>query len=217
MWKLPETRKASQGPTVGRHGGLMQLGNVARHLTEGRFAMILAAIFVTTFAFAQFESTLSLLTREFGYSSKRNFLLFAYIGAILMIGQGVLVRRFLPRVGEFRMALLGVLMMTVGFILLALTGQGILPPSALVCSADHHHRLFSGDTIADPSAVSGCERRRTGSRAGNRAESVVAGQNCRSVCGDSDAGDFTCDSICCCRLTDASQQSDRRCFKTTIR
>ena len=45
------------------------------------------------FAFAQFESTLSLLTREFGYSSRRNFLLFAYIGAVLMVGFN---RRFAP-------------------------------------------------------------------------------------------------------------------------
>ena len=64
------------------------LGSVFRHLLGGQFATILTAIFITTFAFAQFESTLSLLTREFGYSSQRNFLLFAYIGAILMIGQG---------------------------------------------------------------------------------------------------------------------------------
>ena len=93
--------------------------------------MILAAIFITTFAFAQFESTLSLLTREFGYSSQRNFLLFAYIGFVLMIGQGVLVRRLLPRIGEHRMALIGVVLMTVGFVLIALAGNRTLPDSSL--------------------------------------------------------------------------------------
>lgn len=129
--KLPESRPTDSPASSKRHGGLFHLGAVFRHLTAKKFAVILSAIFITTFAFAQFESTLSLLTREFGYSSKRNFLLFAYIGAILMVGQGFLVRRFLPKIGEHRMALLGVGLMTVGFVLIALTGNRTLPPSAL--------------------------------------------------------------------------------------
>lgn len=130
--KLPETRPASNTVNAKRRpGGIFAMGAVFRHLTARKFAVVLSAIFITTFAFAQFESTLSLLTREFGYSSKRNFLLFAYIGAILMVGQGFLVRRFLPKIGEYRMALLGVVLMTVGFLLIALTGSRTLPPSAL--------------------------------------------------------------------------------------
>lgn len=129
--KLPESRTAGEGTSGSRHGGLFQLGAVFRHLTAGKFAVILAAIFITTFAFAQFESTLSLLTREFGYSSKRNFYLFAYIGAILMVGQGFLVRRFLPKLGEHKMALTGVVLMTVGFGLLSLVGNRSLPVSSL--------------------------------------------------------------------------------------
>lgn len=129
--RLPESRPADSSASSKRHGGLFQLGAVFKHLTAKKFAVILSAIFITTFAFAQFESTLSLLTREFGYSSKRNFLLFAYIGAILMVGQGFLVRRFLPKIGEHKMALLGVGSMTVGFVLIALTGNRTLPPSAL--------------------------------------------------------------------------------------
>lgn len=130
--KLPESRPAGgSSDTSKRHAGILGLGSAIRHLTAGKFAVILSAIFITTFAFAQFESTLSLLTREFGYSSKRNFLLFAYIGAILMVGQGFLVRRFLPRIGEYRMALLGVVLMTLGFVLIALTGNRTLSPDAL--------------------------------------------------------------------------------------
>ena len=130
--RLPESRPADgiQADTQ-RRGGFFQLGAVASHLTGKKFGLILCAIFITTFAFAQFESTLSLLTREFGYSSKRNFLLFAYIGAILMIGQGVLVRRLLPKLGENRMAIIGVVLMTMGFVLIALTGNRTIPASSL--------------------------------------------------------------------------------------
>ncbi|MDG1893284.1 MAG: MFS transporter [Fuerstiella sp.] len=130
--KLPESRPVSvPGGAAPQRGGLLQLGSVVKHLTAKKVSVILAAIFITTFAFAQFESTLSLLTREFGYSSQRNFLLFAYIGFVLMIGQGVLVRRLLPRIGEHRMALIGVVLMTVGFVLIALAGNKTLPDSSL--------------------------------------------------------------------------------------
>ena len=130
--KLPESRPVVlPSDAAPQRGGLSHLGAVLKHLTAKKFSVILAAIFITTFAFAQFESTLSLLTREFGYSSQRNFLLFAYIGFVLMIGQGVLVRRLLPRMGEHRMALIGVVLMTVGFVLIALAGNKTLPDSAL--------------------------------------------------------------------------------------
>ena len=130
--KLPESRPADSQVVVERERkGLLQLRQVAAHLMSGGFAVILLSIFITTFAFAQFESTLSLLTREFGYDSRNNFLLFAYIGFVLMIGQGVLVRRMLPRIGEHRMALTGVLLMVVGFGLIGLTGIGALPAGSL--------------------------------------------------------------------------------------
>jgi MFS family permease len=108
-----------------------RLSEVKRHLATPQLSIILFAIFITTFGFAQFESTLSLLTREFGYSSKRNFLLYAYVGLVLTIGQGLLVRRLLPKTGEQRMALIGVILMTLGFVLIGLTGLRILPANAL--------------------------------------------------------------------------------------
>ena len=100
-------------------------------LVHPAFSAILISIFITTFGFAQFESTLSLLTREFGYNSRSNFLLFAYVGLVLSVGQGLLVRRFLPRIGEYRMALAGAVLMTVGFVLIGLIGSRSLPASAL--------------------------------------------------------------------------------------
>lgn len=130
--KLPESRPVKQTDVKSaKKPGLLSLGTSFQHVKDGKFNVLFLAIFLTTFAFAQFESTLSLLTREFGYSSQQNFLLFAYIGAILMVGQGVLVRRMLPKMGEYRMALLGVCLMTVGFLLISGIGQKQLPDSAL--------------------------------------------------------------------------------------
>ncbi len=127
--KLQESRKPSAS-SAGTHRGF-RISEVRRHLATPQLSIILFAIFITTFGFAQFESTLSLLTREFGYSSKRNFLLYAYVGLVLTIGQGLLVRRLLPKTGEQRMALIGVTLMTFGFVLIGLTGLKVLPAMSL--------------------------------------------------------------------------------------
>ncbi|MFM7040299.1 MAG: MFS transporter [Planctomycetaceae bacterium] len=126
--RLQESRRP--GILTGGHRGFRP-ATVLRHLTRPRLGLVLAAVFVTTFGFAQFESTLSLLTQHFGYSNRSNYLLYAYVGFVLSLGQGMLVRRLLPRIGEQRMALAGVLLMTLGFGLIGLTSLGVLPPVAL--------------------------------------------------------------------------------------
>ncbi len=130
--KLQESRPPSEQAPRSSHRAFRP-GEVLRHLTTPGMSIILFAVFITTFGFAQFESTLSLLTREFGYSSRWNFVLYAYVGLVLTIGQGMLVRRLLPRLGERRMALIGVTLMTIGFVLIGATGLKLsfLPPQSL--------------------------------------------------------------------------------------
>lgn len=86
-------------------------------------ALILATIFITTFAFAQFETTLALLTKNLGLADRHNFYIFAYVGLVLTLAQGVLVRRLLPQLGEFRMAVSGTVLMTAGLLLVGYAGQ----------------------------------------------------------------------------------------------
>ena len=91
-------------------------------LARPSIALILGCTFLTTFAFAQFESTLSLLTNELGLSEKDNYYVFAYIGFVLAVSQGVLVRRLIPKLGEFVMALAGTGLMTLGLGLVGVVG-----------------------------------------------------------------------------------------------
>lgn len=58
-----------------------------------------------------------------GLSDRANFLVFAYIGFILTLSQGLLVRRLIPRLGEFCMAMIGVFLMTLGLMLLAVASH----------------------------------------------------------------------------------------------
>lgn len=128
--KLPESRQ-SDSVTSSRHGWL-DAGAFARFLGHPAIGLILLTMFLTTFAFAQFESTLSLLTKNFNYSDRQNFYVFAYIGFILTLSQGFLVRRLVPKLGEKRMAIIGTTLMTIGFLSLlvmlysAVSGSWIL-------------------------------------------------------------------------------------------
>ncbi len=108
---LPESLKAGSG-TASR--GWFNVSAFQAALSRPYVGLILLSIFLTTFAFAQFESTLSLLTKRMGIGPRGNFYIFAYIGFILTLAQGGLVRRMLPKLGEFKMALIGVFLMTIG-------------------------------------------------------------------------------------------------------
>lgn len=53
-----------------------------------------------------------------GMSDRGNFLVFAYIGLLLTLSQGLLIRRLIPKLGEFRMGLAGTVLMTLGLALI---------------------------------------------------------------------------------------------------
>jgi MFS transporter, DHA1 family, tetracycline resistance protein len=113
IFLLPESLVERSGTT---RGGWFLLGNLKSAVARPSIGLILASMFFTTFAFAQFESTLALLTKELGLADQNNFYVFAYIGLILTLAQGVLVRRLVPRLGEYRMSLIGTVLMVAGLI-----------------------------------------------------------------------------------------------------
>lgn len=92
---------------------------MSKAFSRGGLTLLLLTIFLTTLAFAQFEVTLSLLTEHFGLAESQNFYVYAYVGFVLALSQGMLVRRLAPRLGEFRMALIGTVLMTIGLAAIA--------------------------------------------------------------------------------------------------
>jgi len=121
IFMLPESLKPGSDPARKRHWFDVASFRVA--MSRPYMGWLYATIFLSTFAFSQFESTLSLLTEHLGLNAKYNFYVFAYIGFILTLAQGFLVRRFLPKLGEFRMGIVGVLLMTVGLVLIGVSSQ----------------------------------------------------------------------------------------------
>jgi DHA1 family tetracycline resistance protein-like MFS transporter len=122
LTSLPESLKKDTASRASAHGWLKP-GAVLRVMSHRSLGPIVLAVFLTTFAFAQFETTLAMLTRRLNVGDRGNFYVFAYIGLILTIAQGMLVRRLIPRLGEFRMALVGVILMTIGLLLIGLTAM----------------------------------------------------------------------------------------------
>ncbi len=116
--KLPESRRP------GSQAAFIPKGfrGVSKVVARPDLMLLMATMFLTTLAFGQLETTLSLLTKAIGMGGKSNYLVFAFLGMVLLISQGLLVRRLLPKLGEYRMALIGALLMTVGLPLIALAG-----------------------------------------------------------------------------------------------
>jgi MFS family permease len=126
--RLPETLRQG-APPVGRRGWL-NLARLAEVLRMPSVGVLVATFFLATFAFGSLESTLALankllltgsveetrtITREALRTTERsNFLVFAYVGLVLMLVQGLIYRRLVQRVGEVRFLRLGLVLMALG-------------------------------------------------------------------------------------------------------
>jgi DHA1 family tetracycline resistance protein-like MFS transporter len=109
---LPETRRPGSAPVDRRwlnwHGIRLALSTPA-------IAPVVLTFFLATLGFASFEVTLSLLNKDsLGLPDRRNFLIFAYVGFVLMLTQGFLYRRLARRVSEPTFMAMGMGLMALG-------------------------------------------------------------------------------------------------------
>lgn len=94
-------------------------------LSVPSIALILIAIFVCIFSFANFETTLSLLIKggekargsQFAFTWSQVCLTYAFIGLMLALVQGGIVRRLAAKGREGQLAMTGALLEVVGFAL----------------------------------------------------------------------------------------------------
>jgi MFS family permease len=76
---------------------------------------LIFTFFCNTLGMASMEATLVLFVGAyFGWTSMDVSFGFAYIGVIMIFTQGFLVRKLIPKVGEKKMALMGLVMFTIG-------------------------------------------------------------------------------------------------------
>lgn len=117
IFLLSESLKEDSRPAPAHWLDLESLHRALKRPAQGK---ILLTIFVSTLAFAQWETVLALLTKSMGLGDRDNFYVFAYIGFIMALSQGMLVRRLLPKLGEFRMLLIGAPVMAAGLLAMSL-------------------------------------------------------------------------------------------------
>jgi len=117
-FRLPESHGERQ-----RHPAASRLdfSHLSRALRHPAIGSLLGATFLATLAFVAMEATFALLgEHRFGLDSARLGFVFTYIGVLIVIVQGVLVGRLVPRLGERVLAVAGCLAMALGLALMPL-------------------------------------------------------------------------------------------------
>lgn len=110
--KMPETRVPG-GPAMRR--SWLDVRGLFDTLKTPTVGLLVFTFFLATFSFANFEGTLSLLTKEaFGLTNEQNFLVFAYVGFMLMFAQGFLYRKLVKKLDEVKLVRIGIVCMFLG-------------------------------------------------------------------------------------------------------
>jgi MFS family permease len=117
-FKLPESLRPGSESAARK---IFDASSWKAALAAPSIPQLLLALFVCIFAFANFESTLSMLIKgqeidsPFHFTFREVCLTFAYIGVTLTLAQGVLVRRLSTRVSEGTLAASGAITEIMGF------------------------------------------------------------------------------------------------------
>jgi DHA1 family tetracycline resistance protein-like MFS transporter len=109
FWRLPETRPASAKTAVRARVDWSHLVAALHHPTIGR---LLSATFLVTLGFVAMEATFALLGEaRLGLDAEHLGVVFAYVGVVMVLVQGGLVGRLVPRFGERALASSGAVAM----------------------------------------------------------------------------------------------------------
>jgi predicted MFS family arabinose efflux permease len=113
---LPESRlSARTTPAVGR------IESLRRAVARPRLLLLLSLYFIIMAAFSGFEATFALFSeRRFGFTAATIGYLFAYIGIVLAVVQGLLVGRVVAFAGEHRVVPVAIGVIALGLALVAL-------------------------------------------------------------------------------------------------
>lgn len=110
---LPETRRFSEAPPLTRKW--FDWNAVRFALRDPAVGPVVWVFFLTTLGFTMFEVTLALLFKDaMKIKLEDNGYLFAYIGFVLALAQGVLYRRLAKRVSEPTFMAVGIVLMGLG-------------------------------------------------------------------------------------------------------
>jgi DHA1 family tetracycline resistance protein-like MFS transporter len=114
---LPETRHFEEAPPLQRRW--FDWRATREVLSRPALAPIVLTFFLATLGFGGFEPTLALLIKDVLHLDEQNsFLVFAYVGLVLVLTQGFLYRRLANRLSEVTFMAMGISLMALGLVLL---------------------------------------------------------------------------------------------------
>jgi multidrug resistance protein len=117
---LPETRKKQAGAPGYKGGMALLFSGWGKAIHQSAIRSLVLVNLLYTLAFAGMESVFALLTQKnFGWASTQNGYVFTYVGVIVVLIQGGLVRQLVKRWGERNVMLFGLAFLGIGLILLA--------------------------------------------------------------------------------------------------
>jgi MFS family permease len=114
---LPESRSLASDDAVGGSGRPSQVGLLLEAARSAALRPLLAAFFVTSFAFSGVTVMfIPFVADVFGYTASGSALLLTYIGVLSVLVQGVLVGPLTERYSSSRLAPAGAAVLTVGLV-----------------------------------------------------------------------------------------------------
>jgi MFS family permease len=110
---LPETRRFDADPPLER--GWLDLSAIRKAFTNSSLWPVILTFFLASLGFGAFEVTLALLLKDsFAFPEDESYLIFAYIGFVLLVTQGYFYRKMARRMSEASFIALGILCMGSG-------------------------------------------------------------------------------------------------------
>ena len=148
---LPESLDVSKRSTqVSASNPLTRIKSV---LAQDSIRNLLIGVVLVNLAFSGMQSNFAVYSdRRFGFTAVDNAFVFVAVGVVAVIMQGFLLRMLVPKFGEARLAMVGLVVMAIGFEGLAIAPTGAwLYPAILI--------LGIGSGMATPSLTSLISRR----------------------------------------------------------
>lgn len=147
---LPESLKPNTQPELTeRKNRILQL---IESLKERDFGIINLVYFLLVTSFSIMTYAFVLYTSfRFGYNAEQNGYLFAFVGLMSIIGQGLLFGRLVGKFGETRLTVFGCILMVISLFVMPALGPGIggLAGLLVACAV-----LSLGNAFASPSLTS---------------------------------------------------------------
>jgi MFS transporter, DHA1 family, tetracycline resistance protein len=142
---LPEPKVRSGKAHNPFTGGV---GHYFSTLFNQKFSLSLFIMFISTFAFANMETTLVLLTSQYyNFTMAQNSYLFVGLGLVMVVIQGGLIRQLAKKYPDAPLISVGTALLTVGLILIPITHSLVVLCIGLII-------LATGSGINNPSVSS---------------------------------------------------------------